>query len=110
ETDEPAADAYPFETIEILAPGGIGGGWDTRARALETALTQCGIVDVPVRVTNIPGAGGTIGLAYFAQHEGDPHHLMVMSTITMLGGIIANQSEFELTQFTPIAGLTTGPN
>lgn len=109
EADDTAS-SYPNETIEILAPGGIGGGWDTRARVLENALTKCGIVDVPVRVTNIPGAGGTIGLAYFSQHEGDPHQLMMMSTITMLGGIIANQSEFELTQFTPIAGLTTGPN
>ncbi|MDN5854244.1 MAG: tripartite tricarboxylate transporter substrate binding protein, partial [Actinomycetia bacterium] len=100
---------YPTQDIEILAPGSPGGGWDTRARAISTALTECDVIDQNVTVTNKPGAGGTIGLADFVQHDGDPHQLMVMDTITMLGGIVGNDSPIDLADLTPIAGMTFSP-
>lgn len=100
------ADSYPTEPISILAPGSTGGGWDTRARAIQSGLSNCDITDQNVSVTNNPGAGGTIGLAEFVEHEGDAHQLMVMDTMTMLGGIIRNDSPYDLSELTPIAGLT----
>ncbi|MGP4021349.1 tripartite tricarboxylate transporter substrate binding protein [Saccharopolyspora sp. 5N708] len=98
---------YPSKNISILAPGSTGGGWDTRARSIDTALHDCGVTDRAATVTNVPGAGGTIGLAQFVVHTGDPHQLMVMDTVTMLGGIVRNDSPVDLTTLTPIAGLTT---
>ncbi|MCI2416112.1 tripartite tricarboxylate transporter substrate binding protein [Saccharopolyspora sp. K220] len=98
---------YPSKNISILAPGSTGGGWDTRAREIDSALHDCGITDRAATVENVPGAGGTIGLAQFVVNTGDPHELMVMDTVTMLGGIVRNDSPVDLTTLTPIAGLTT---
>jgi putative tricarboxylic transport membrane protein len=98
--------AYPAKSISILAPGSTGGGWDTRARAIQAALGECNVTDENVTVSNLPGAGGTIGLAKFVTHEKDPYQLMVMDTVTMLGGIIRNNSPYDLSDLTPVAGLT----
>ncbi|MEU0071243.1 tripartite tricarboxylate transporter substrate-binding protein [Streptomyces sp. NPDC006332] len=56
------------------------------------------------------GAGGTIGLADFVQHKGDPHQLVVMDTVTVLGGIAVNKSPVDLRSLTPVAGLTKSPS
>ena len=55
-----------------MAPAAPGGGWDQTARTMQTLLQQEGISG-NVQVTNVPGAGGTIGLAQFVnQAKGDP--------------------------------------
>jgi len=97
---------YPSGNISIMAPADPGGGWDSTARAMQSALTD-GVVDVNVDVYNVGGAAGTIGLAQFVeQNEGDAHQLMVMGLV-MVGGILTNDSAVTLDQVTPIASLTT---
>ena len=57
---------------KIMAPAAPGGGWDQTARSMQAALQDEKISD-SVQVTNVPGAGGTIGLAQFVnQASGDP--------------------------------------
>ena len=57
---------------KIMAPAAPGGGWDQTARTMQTVLQDEGISG-SVQVTNVPGAGGTIGLAQFVnQAKGDP--------------------------------------
>ncbi|MCG5211743.1 tripartite tricarboxylate transporter substrate binding protein [Streptosporangium sp. KLBMP 9127] len=107
---ESADAAYPSKALSIMAPGSPGGGWDTRARGVANALSQCKVASVEATVTNVPGAGGTIGLAQFAKKQGDPYQLMVMDSVTMLGGIVNNDSPVDLTSLTPIAGLSRGPS
>ncbi len=100
-------DNYPEGDVEIMAPADPGGGWDQTARAMQSALTEGGIVEENVEVYNVGGAGGTIGLAQFVSDEaGDPHQLMVMGLV-MLGAIHTNDSPVDLSQTTPIASLTT---
>src|SRR3712207_9295933 len=50
--------------VEIIAPAGPGGGYDQLARATQQVLEGQGLAS-GVQVVNIPGAGGTIGLAQF---------------------------------------------
>ncbi|MBK8085157.1 MAG: tripartite tricarboxylate transporter substrate binding protein [Devosia sp.] len=89
----------------IMAPAGPGGGWDQTARAMQEALTSAGVAS-NVQVTNVPGAGGTIGLAQFAQEaNGDPSRLIVGGYV-MVGAILTNKSPVTLDQVTPIARLT----
>jgi len=89
----------------IMAPAGPGGGWDQTARAMQEALTGEGIAG-NVQVTNVPGAGGTIGLAQFAQEaNGDPTKLIVGGYV-MVGAILTNKSPVTLDNVTPIARLT----
>ena len=89
----------------IMAPAGPGGGWDQTARAMQEAQTGEGISG-NVQVTNVPGAGGTIGLAQFAQEaNGDPTKLIVGGYV-MVGAILTNKSPVTLADVTPIARLT----
>jgi putative tricarboxylic transport membrane protein len=97
---------WASQTLQIMAPAGPGGGWDTTAREMQTTLQDEGIVK-SVEVFNVEGAGGTIGLAELVnEHAGDDHMLMMMGLV-MIGGIELNESPVNLSQVTPIARLTT---
>lgn len=89
----------------IMAPAAPGGGWDQTSRSLQEAMTAEGI-STNVQVVNVPGAGGTIGLAQFAQQaNGNPAQLMVGGYV-MVGAILTNKSPVTLDAVTPIARLT----
>lgn len=89
----------------IMAPAGPGGGWDQTARTMQEAMQAEGISG-NVQVTNVPGAGGTIGLAQFAtQEDGNPNALIVGGYV-MVGAILTNMSPVSLDNVTPIARLT----
>jgi putative tricarboxylic transport membrane protein len=91
--------------LKIIAPAAPGGGWDATARSMQAALLASGAAK-SVQVTNIPGAGGTIGLAQLVNSgKGDGTQLMVTGFV-MVGAIITNKSPVTLDQVTPIARLT----
>lgn len=93
------------ESLQIMAPASPGGGWDTTAREIQRNLQEAGLIK-SAEVFNVPGAGGTIGLADLAsKHKGDGRMLMVMGLV-MIGGIGLNESPVGLDQSTPIARLT----
>jgi putative tricarboxylic transport membrane protein len=89
----------------IIAPANPGGGWDQTARSMQTALQQEKISG-NVQVQNVPGAGGTIGLAQFAsQSAGNPNALLVGGYV-MVGAILTNKAPVSLNEVEPIARLT----
>jgi putative tricarboxylic transport membrane protein len=89
----------------IMAPAGPGGGWDSTARSMQEVLQAEGISG-SVQVQNVPGAGGTVGLAQFvAGASGDASQLIVGGYV-MVGAILTNESPVSLADVTPIARLT----
>jgi putative tricarboxylic transport membrane protein len=91
--------------LKIMAPAAPGGGWDSTARSMQAAMLASGAAK-SVQVTNMPGAGGTIGLAQLVTSaKGDGTQLMVNGFV-MVGAIITNKSPVTLEQVTPIARLT----
>lgn len=94
--------------LKITAPAGAGGGWDTSARSLQQVMTEIGAVR-SVQVVNVPGAGGTIGLAQFSTQAVGRSDEMLLAGITLVGAIISNQAPVALDQVTPIARLTGDP-
>ncbi len=73
----------------IMAPAAPGGGWDSTARAMQEVMQAEGISG-SVQVQNVPGAGGTVGLAQFASTaSGDPSQLIVGGYV-MVGAILTN--------------------
>lgn len=89
----------------IMAPASPGGGWDSTARTMQEVMQAEGISS-NVQVTNVPGAGGTVGLAQFvASASGDPSQLIVGGYV-MVGAILTNASPVSLADVTPIARLT----
>jgi putative tricarboxylic transport membrane protein len=102
-----AAAQAPLD-LKITAPAGPGGGWDTAARSLQQVLTATG-ASKNAQVINVPGAGGTVGLAQFVNNaKGDGTSLMVMG-ITMVGAVLTNKAPVGLDSVTPIARMTGDP-
>jgi putative tricarboxylic transport membrane protein len=93
----------PVSRLQIMAPADPGGGWDSTARAMSAAFEGAGLAK-STTVTNVPGAGGTIGLAQLA-NEKSKDYLMVMGLV-MVGAIETNKSKNTLDDVTPIARLT----
>lgn len=89
----------------IIAPANPGGGWDQTARSLQTVLQEEGISG-NVQVQNVPGAGGTIGLAQFASQQKGNANALIVGGYVMVGAILTNNSPVSLKDVTPIARLT----
>jgi putative tricarboxylic transport membrane protein len=94
----------PLDRITLIAPAAPGGGWDQTARAMQRALEADRLVRV-VRVENVPGAAGVVGLAQFVNDPGDAPALLVTGLV-MVGAVAFNNSPVSLVQTTPIARLT----
>lgn len=94
--------------LTITAPAGAGGGWDSAARALQDVMMTTGAAK-SVQVLNVPGAGGTVGLAQFAQTADGAADQLLVGGITMVGAILTNKAPVDLTAVTPIARLTGDP-
>jgi putative tricarboxylic transport membrane protein len=89
----------------IMAPAAPGGGWDSTARTIQEVMVAEGISG-NVQVQNVPGAGGTVGLAQFVSAAaGNPAQLIVGGYV-MVGAILTNASPVSLADVTPVARLT----
>jgi putative tricarboxylic transport membrane protein len=97
--------AQGADELTLIAPAAPGGGWDSTARAMAEVLQQTGLVR-SAKVENVPGAGGTVGLAQFAKKEGDPKTVMVMGLV-MVGAVLSNKSPVGVDRMTPLARLTS---
>jgi putative tricarboxylic transport membrane protein len=98
------ARSQPLE-LKVMAPAAPGGGWDQTARAMQQALVAAGVAR-SVQVTNVAGAGGSIGIAQFVNGaKGDGNQLMVNGFV-MVGALAMNKSPVALDQVAPIARLT----
>lgn len=100
------AAAAPVTDLQVIVPADPGGGWDQTGRALAQVLTDEKLVD-SAPVTNIPGAGGNVGLASLATEQ-NPYTLMVTGLV-MVGAVETNQGQNRMEDTTPIARLTDEP-
>ncbi|MCC7346861.1 MAG: tripartite tricarboxylate transporter substrate binding protein [Variibacter sp.] len=91
--------------LQLFVPAAPGGGWDQTARTIELVLKNEKLIS-SAQVTNVPGAGGAVGLPQFVnQWKNRPSALMV-GGLVMIGALIANKSPVKVTQTVPIARLT----
>jgi putative tricarboxylic transport membrane protein len=100
----PSAEAQ-IQGLEIVVPAAPGGGWDQTGRAMQNALQEADLAS-GIQVVNIPGAGGTIGLAQFVSTKSGEGDALMTGGMVMLGAILTNQSPVTLEQVTPLARLT----
>lgn len=90
--------------VEIIAAAGPGGGYDQLARGLQSVLESEKLA-ADVQVINVPGAGGTIGLAQFVK-DPNPKDKALTIGLGMIGAIKVNGSPVTLDQVTPLARMT----
>ncbi|WP_298430680.1 tripartite tricarboxylate transporter substrate binding protein [uncultured Jannaschia sp.] len=87
---------------ECIAPANPGGGWDFTCRQIGKIMTDIGVVDGPVQVTNMAGGGGGLAYQTVANERTDDAELIVaasQATATRLaqdayGGATADQVRF----------------
>ncbi|MFC5696787.1 tripartite tricarboxylate transporter substrate binding protein [Pseudomonas sp. GCM10022186] len=104
-----ATPALALETVKVMAPGSPGGGYDQTARVLGKAMMEAKAAEA-VTYENKGGAGGTLGLAQFANStKGDQNALIVVGAI-MVAAVEQNKPPITMANVTPIAMLFTEYN
>lgn len=90
--------------MTLVAPGAAGGGFDAAARGLGAALQSEGLIQ-SLEVINVPGAGGTIGLAQFVErYKGRPDAVLLTGG-TMINASLTNNLSVSLADTRPVARL-----
>ncbi|WP_173915441.1 tripartite tricarboxylate transporter substrate binding protein [Halobacillus sp. Marseille-Q1614] len=94
----------PQRSIELVAPSGAGGGWDTTARSVAMVMEEEGMIDQDIGVINKPGGGGAVGWAYIDSKKENPHHLFIGSP-PLIFIPLNGQSQLGYEDFTPLANM-----
>lgn len=97
------AAAGPVTGLQVLVPNSPGSGYDTTARAAAKAMEGAGLAR-RVEVSNVSGAGGTVGLQKVVNDKGNEDLLMQMG-LGVVGASFTNKSKATLQDTTPIARL-----
>ena len=97
---------YPSRPLEIIAPAGAGGGWDTLARTIDRSLAVEKLYPQPISVVNKVGGGGAVGLAYIFQKKGDDYELVVYSPPLIINTINKTFTQ-NYNELVPLAKLIT---
>ncbi len=101
-----AQEDYPSRPVEFIVPWGPGGGSDTLMRIVANEIEPH--LGAAMPVINMPGVGGTLGLAEAAKRAPDGY------TVTQIheGLPVASQTgltDLEWDDFAPIALMTSSP-
>ena len=94
----------PSKNIEMVAPAGAGGGWDTTAREVARIFGETGIIEENMTVVNKEGGGGAIAWSYIHGQDDSPYNLFVSSPPLMFVPL-NGQSELGHEDFTPLANM-----
>ncbi len=101
---QPAQAEYPERPITVIVPTKAGGGVDTQARALVTAMEA--ELGQPINIVNKPGAGGTVGLQQLAAMRPDGYNIAMAASVSFLQNPITQGLDMGVDSFTVLG--TTG--
>ena len=93
----------PVRGLQVIVPNSPGSGYDTTARAAAKAMEGAGLARA-VEVTNVAGAGGTVGLQRVV-NENAKGNLLLQMGLGVVGATYTNKSQATLEQTTPVARL-----
>lgn len=85
--------AFAFEpgNSECIAPANPGGGWDFTCRQVGKVLYDMKMVQSPVKVTNMPGAGGGIAYGYVVSKRDSDNSLLVAASTSTTTRLAQNK-------------------
>ena len=96
----------PAREVELIVGTPPGGGQDRPARAMMHVLQAEALVEAPMRLTNIPGRGGSNAWEALRERQGDAHVLSV-SSAPLISNKVLGVSDFDHAALTPLATLYT---
>lgn len=97
---------YPPKTMSFVAPAGAGGGWDLTIRTVAKTLKDTQLVESNMPITNRPGGGGAVNLAYMQTQTGKDNLISVYSPPILLTHL-TGASKYSYQDTTPLARLIT---
>ncbi|WP_433548358.1 Bug family tripartite tricarboxylate transporter substrate binding protein [Streptomyces sp. CA-294286] len=90
--------------LRFMVPNTPGGGYDITARTAAKNAEDAGLTS-GIEVFNLPGAGGTVGLARLAADHGNGKVAMSMG-LGVVGAVHTNKAPKTLADTTPVVRLT----
>lgn len=98
----PVYAAFPEKPIKVIVPFGAGGNTDGLARMFQKSLQEEKLLEQPLVIINVPGAGGSIGARRVKDAEPDGYTLLLMH-IALLSGEASGLIDFGYKDFEPVA-------
>lgn len=98
---------YPDRSISIMVPFIAGGGADVPARFLAAEMES--ILDRSVIVTNVAGAGGTVGATQLSKADADGYSLGFMPVGTTTTQPHLKNTSYGADSWEPICMVASGP-
>ncbi|MCU1443643.1 MAG: C4-dicarboxylate transporter substrate-binding protein [Cryobacterium sp.] len=102
-SDTKATTSGPVKNLQVMVPNAPGSGYDVTGRAAVKVMDEIGLSS-GTEVTNLAGAGGTVGLARTLTESGNENFLMVMG-LGVVGAAYTNEGDAKVADATPIARL-----
>ncbi|MFG1423247.1 Bug family tripartite tricarboxylate transporter substrate binding protein [Roseixanthobacter liquoris] len=103
-----SAEWVPNRPIEFVAAAGPGGGTDTFARVVQSAINKNNLLPTPIIVTNKAGGSGAESFIYAKTNPGDPNKLY-FGTQDVYVLPLASKLSYKLDDLTPVAAMTFDP-
>ncbi len=92
--------------LKIYIPADEGGGMDTAARTLASAMQKSNLLPDGADFNNIGGLDSSKTIHEFMKEQGNDNALMMVGAVT-IGGLLYNKSPFTMNQVTPLARLAS---
>ena len=102
-----ASAEYPERTVNMLVPFGAGGGTDVPARFFAAEMEK--ILGQNIVVSNVEGAGGTVGATQLSQADADGYNLGFMPVGTTTTQPHLKKTSYNAGSWTPICMVSQGP-
>jgi len=93
---------YPNKPIKVIIPAKPGGASDRLARMFQKAFKENDLLDVPLVIINVPGAGLSIGSRRAKDSEPDGYTFLV-NHVALLSREAAGLDDFGYRDFEPVA-------
>lgn len=94
------ADDYPEKPIRLIAPFGQGGSTSNAARTMVKAIEDNDLLPVPIIVSYVPGAAGTVGARQVKDAEPDGYTMLIWHVAAngaqAMGTVDFGPADFEL--------------
>jgi len=102
-TTSAATNSGPIKNLQVMVPNAPGSGYDVTGRAAVKVMDEIGVT-TGTEVTNLAGAGGTVGLARTLTESGNGNFMLLMG-LGVVGAAYTNETDAKVAAATPIARL-----
>ena len=92
----------PEKPVDIIIGTTPGGPQDRQGRLIQRIFQERKLFEQTSSVSNRPGGGGAVALAYMANHKGDAHYIQIVAQ-PLISNHVAGRSKQHFTDFSPIA-------